>query len=194
MRQGQNGRRSRGNRRNNNSPNRTVDSSGPDTKIRGTLSHVYEKYQALAREANIAGERIASESYLQHAEHYFRLMNQAATSGGPVGRQDQTGEGQSQQQAATAPSGNGAAEGTVSAGDSEGRSSGSEAGGAGAQGRRRRARGRRSGGGRTNTDAPAAGSAAAGPAEATTGKIEADQRSEAPVAGTSEKAEAPDEA
>ena len=76
MRQGQNGKRSRGNRRNNSNTNRTIDSTGPEVKIRGSASHIYEKYQSLAREANIAGERIVSEGYLQHAEHYYRQMNQ----------------------------------------------------------------------------------------------------------------------
>lgn len=82
MRQGQSGKRSRGssNRRPNNSPNRTIDSNGPEVKIRGTSSQLYEKYQSLAREANLAGERIASENYLQHAEHYYRLMNLAAAA------------------------------------------------------------------------------------------------------------------
>jgi hypothetical protein len=55
-------------------PNRTYDSSGPDIKIRGTASHVYEKYLQLARDANASGDRVMAENYLQHAEHYFRIM------------------------------------------------------------------------------------------------------------------------
>lgn len=54
--------------------NRNFESNGPDVKIRGSASHVYEKYQQLARDASSAGDRVAAESYLQHAEHYFRLM------------------------------------------------------------------------------------------------------------------------
>ena len=55
-------------------PNRTFDSSGPEIKIRGSASHVYEKYLQLARDANASGDRIMAENYLQHAEHYFRIL------------------------------------------------------------------------------------------------------------------------
>ena len=55
-------------------PNRTFDSSGPEIKIRGSASHVYEKYLQLARDANSSGDRVMAENYLQHAEHYFRIM------------------------------------------------------------------------------------------------------------------------
>ncbi len=55
-------------------PNRTYDSSGPEVKIRGSASHIYEKYLQLARDANSSGDRVMAENYLQHAEHYFRIM------------------------------------------------------------------------------------------------------------------------
>jgi len=55
-------------------PNRTFDSSGPEVKIRGSAAHVYEKYLQLARDANASGDRIMAENYLQHAEHYFRIL------------------------------------------------------------------------------------------------------------------------
>jgi hypothetical protein len=55
-------------------PNRSYDSSGPEVKIRGTASHIYEKYLQLARDANASGDRIMAENYLQHAEHYYRIM------------------------------------------------------------------------------------------------------------------------
>jgi hypothetical protein len=55
-------------------PNRTFDSNGPEIKIRGSASHVYEKYLQLARDANASGDRIMAENYLQHAEHYFRIL------------------------------------------------------------------------------------------------------------------------
>jgi hypothetical protein len=58
----------------NNNPNRTFDSAGPEIKIRGSAAHVYEKYLQLARDANSAGDRVAAENYLQHAEHYYRIM------------------------------------------------------------------------------------------------------------------------
>jgi hypothetical protein len=55
-------------------PNRVYDSNGPEIKIRGTASHVYEKYLQMARDANASGDRVMAENYLQHAEHYFRIM------------------------------------------------------------------------------------------------------------------------
>jgi hypothetical protein len=84
MRNGQNNKRMR-NRNNNNSNNnnnrrgqnpmtRVFESNGPDIKIRGTASHVAEKYVQLARDARSSGDPVAAENYYQHAEHYFRLI------------------------------------------------------------------------------------------------------------------------
>src|SRR5580700_8368067 len=53
----------------------TFDSNGPSVKIRGNAYQVYERYLTLAREAQTSGDRIASENFFQHAEHYFRVMN-----------------------------------------------------------------------------------------------------------------------
>jgi hypothetical protein len=47
------------------------ESNGPDVKIRGTASHVAEKYLQLARDAQSSGDPVAAENYYQHAEHYF---------------------------------------------------------------------------------------------------------------------------
>ncbi|GGY40940.1 DUF4167 domain-containing protein [Parvularcula lutaonensis] len=58
----------------NNNPNRSMDSQGPEVKIRGTAAQIYDKYQALARDAFSSGDRIRGESLMQHAEHYYRLM------------------------------------------------------------------------------------------------------------------------
>lgn len=66
--------RSGGRRSYNNSANRSYDSSGPDVKVRGTANHIYDKYQLLARDAAVSGDRVAAENYLQHAEHYFRIL------------------------------------------------------------------------------------------------------------------------
>ena len=94
MRPGQQNKRGRGrnnnngsnNNNNNNSNNnnhnrkggnpltRTYDSSGPDVKIRGTAQHIAEKYMTLARDAQSAGDRVIAENYLQHAEHYNRII------------------------------------------------------------------------------------------------------------------------
>ena len=91
MRPGQQNKRGRGRNNNNNNNNnnsnnhnnhrkggnpltRTYDSSGPDVKIRGTAQHIAEKYSALARDAQSAGDRVMAENYLQHAEHYNRII------------------------------------------------------------------------------------------------------------------------
>jgi len=50
------------------------ESNGQDVKIRGTASHIAEKYLQLARDAQSSGDPIAAENYYQHAEHYFRLI------------------------------------------------------------------------------------------------------------------------
>lgn len=96
MRHNQNGRRFRG--RNNNNGNgggqnhhhhnngghrrinprvQTFDSNGPDVRIRGNAMQIAEKYLTLARDAQGAGDRVLAESYLQHAEHYQRMLNEA---------------------------------------------------------------------------------------------------------------------
>ena len=85
-------KRSRGRgRRPQQSHNRAFDSTGPDVKIRGTAAHVYEKYLQLARDAGSAGDRVMAENYLQHAEHYYRiLMAQGPQAGQPgFGQQGQ---------------------------------------------------------------------------------------------------------
>ena len=84
MRPGQNKRMRGRNNNNNNStggsrkgPNpltRSYESNGPDVKIRGTAHHVAEKYLQLARDAQSSGDPVMAESYLQHAEHYFRII------------------------------------------------------------------------------------------------------------------------
>jgi hypothetical protein len=53
---------------------RVYESNGPDVKIRGTASHIAEKYMQLARDAQGSSDPVAAENYFQHAEHYFRLI------------------------------------------------------------------------------------------------------------------------
>src|SRR3569833_1181575 len=99
MRNGQNNnKRMRGRNNNNNHNNnrrsqnpmtRVFESNGPDIKIRGTASHVAEKYVQLARDARSSGDPVAAENYYQHAEHYFRLIAAA---------QEQLRQNQPQQQ------------------------------------------------------------------------------------------------
>ena len=65
--------------------NHVFDSSGPDLRIRGTSQQLFEKYLQLGRDATGSGDRVMAESYFQHAEHYFRIlnaMNQAAQQQG----------------------------------------------------------------------------------------------------------------
>jgi len=86
--------------------NRAFDSNGPDgVKIRGAAQHVFEKYQQLARDAASGGDRVLAENYMQHAEHYFRVLRavqpnrpvteimgrDAFTSGIDIDFEDETG-------------------------------------------------------------------------------------------------------
>lgn len=66
--------RGRNNRKSHNPLTRVYESNGPDVKIRGTASHIAEKYLQLARDAQSSGDPVSAENYLQHAEHYFRLI------------------------------------------------------------------------------------------------------------------------
>jgi len=70
--------RGRGNRRPNSSNiNRVFESSGPDGKVRGTPQQIMDKYLSLARDAQTQDNRVAAESFFQHAEHYQRLLAEA---------------------------------------------------------------------------------------------------------------------
>ena len=77
MRQpGKNNRqRGRGRRNGNGQINRntTLDSNGPDVRLRGNAFQLYEKYVSLGNDASASGERISAEAYYQHADHYFRV-------------------------------------------------------------------------------------------------------------------------
>src|SRR5579883_680332 len=84
MRQGQQSRRGRNRgRKPQNAISRNYESSGPDVKIRGTAMHIAEKYASLARDAMAAGDNIAAENYLQHAEHYNRIIMAAQAQHAP---------------------------------------------------------------------------------------------------------------
>jgi hypothetical protein len=91
MRQGQQNRRGRGRsgRKPQNPLARSYESNGPDVKIRGTAAHIAEKYMSLARDSLASGDMVAAESYLQHAEHYNRIIMAAQTqfSAQPGGQQ-----------------------------------------------------------------------------------------------------------
>lgn len=72
---GRNNRGGNGGKPQQHNANRAFDSNGPEgVKVRGAAQSVYEKYQQLARDASSSGDRVLAENYLQHAEHYFRVL------------------------------------------------------------------------------------------------------------------------
>lgn len=78
MKHGSNTRRSRNSNRSGRRTNprmQVFDSNGPDVRIRGNAMQVHEKYVGLARDAASSGDHVLAESYLQHAEHYQRVLN-----------------------------------------------------------------------------------------------------------------------
>lgn len=80
-----------GGRKHVNPLSRNFESNGPDVKVRGNAAHIAEKYLQLARDAQSSGDSVMAENYLQHAEHYFRIVSSAqqAQSGvRPEGQDD----------------------------------------------------------------------------------------------------------
>ncbi|WP_455476847.1 DUF4167 domain-containing protein [Bartonella sp. B41] len=97
----QQNRRVRGRNNNNNGNNnrrgpnplsRNYESNGPDVKIRGSAQQIADKYISLARDAQGAGDRVMSENYLQHAEHYLRIILAAAGQMSHSVRRDENSE------------------------------------------------------------------------------------------------------
>lgn len=58
------------------------------SRVTGSLSTVLEKYRNLAKDATSSGDYVGAENYLQHAEHYSRMINErnARTNGTSNGR------------------------------------------------------------------------------------------------------------
>lgn len=84
----------------------SFDSNGPDVRIRGTAHQINEKYVTLARDATSAGDHVLAESYLQHAEHYQRFINEITEEANLYNKQhkpQQQPEQQPQQQPAQQP-------------------------------------------------------------------------------------------
>jgi hypothetical protein len=79
MRSSKNRSRSKGNRNRSvgNIVNRVFDSSGPEGKVRGTPQQIIDKYNQLARDAQLGNDRVAFENFQQHAEHYLRMLAEA---------------------------------------------------------------------------------------------------------------------
>lgn len=83
--------RNNNNRRSSHGLHRNYESNGPDVKVRGHAQHIAEKYLQLARDAQSSGDRVMAENYLQHAEHYFRVLAAAYEAMGyqqPIQRSD----------------------------------------------------------------------------------------------------------
>lgn len=72
------GRKPQHNNNKGNNPNRSLDSNGPDVRVRGSAKTIYDKYMSLAHDASVSGRRVKAESYLQHAEHYLRIVQDLA--------------------------------------------------------------------------------------------------------------------
>ena len=80
-----------GGRKHVNPLSRNFESNGPDVKVRGNAAHIAEKYLQLARDAQSSGDSVMAENYLQHAEHYFRIVSsaqQAQNGQRPEGQSD----------------------------------------------------------------------------------------------------------
>lgn len=61
-------------RKPNGQSNRPLESNVGGQKTRGSASQIFERYQQLARDASSSGDPVVAENYLQHAEHYLRIM------------------------------------------------------------------------------------------------------------------------
>ena len=57
--------------------NRVFDSAGPEGKVRGTPQQIIDKYQSLAHDSQLSGDRVSAENFQQHSEHYARLLLEA---------------------------------------------------------------------------------------------------------------------
>ena len=57
--------------------NRVFDSAGPEGKVRGTPQQIIDKYQSLARDSQLSGDRVSAENFQQHSEHYSRILLEA---------------------------------------------------------------------------------------------------------------------
>lgn len=109
------GNRRQNNNNNTNIVNRVFDSAGPEGKVRGTPQQIVEKYSQLARDAQLSGDRVAAESFMQHSEHYSRMLavaqqeqatrqaEHAARQAEQAEQQRQRNEQRAQQQQQNAP-------------------------------------------------------------------------------------------
>ena len=47
-----------------------------DNRQRGNAAQLLEKYKSMARDAQLSGDRVQTEYYLQFADHYFRVLGE----------------------------------------------------------------------------------------------------------------------
>jgi hypothetical protein len=47
-----------------------------DNRQRGNAAQLLEKYKSMARDSQLAGDRVQTEYYLQYADHYFRVLSE----------------------------------------------------------------------------------------------------------------------
>jgi hypothetical protein len=47
-----------------------------DNRQRGNAAQLLEKYKSMARDAQLAGDRVQTEYFLQFADHYFRVLSE----------------------------------------------------------------------------------------------------------------------
>jgi len=87
---GNNNNNNNNNRKGPNPLTRNYESNGPDVKIRGSAQQIAEKYAQLARDSHSSGDRVMAENYLQHAEHYNRIIA-AAQAQMPIQNMQATG-------------------------------------------------------------------------------------------------------
>lgn len=69
-------RRGRGGQRPQGNPGQPGGGNRIDNRARGNAQQLHEKYKNLARDAQMAGDRVTTEYYLQFADHYFRVLNE----------------------------------------------------------------------------------------------------------------------
>ena len=84
-----------------------------DNRSRGNAAQLLEKYKSLARDAQMQGDRVQSEYFLQFAEHYYRVLNEnrARFEEQPRQRDDYySDEDEDQDEAASAADGDDGAE------------------------------------------------------------------------------------
>ena len=84
--------RNKGGGNSGNNPNRSFDSNGPEVRVRGNASTVYEKYVQLAQDANRNGNRVRAEALYQHAEHYLRVHSEQQAARDAAAREKEARE------------------------------------------------------------------------------------------------------